>query len=380
MVDIDHGEGGGANNIVFEKDGGFAIKHFEGVQGGKVENSLAQYLLKKKKQNQEREESLRNLYVGITRAKELMYITGTISQGQIKIPEFKASVPLPQDASNFLDWIYIAMAKNVDFVKDYYEETNQEIQGAQEVESKDAKTQCVLDAKEKEELSLYLQKPYAFKESTTSPIWYSVTQINKNSYSEEDDDQSLGSGWFDLEKLFSTQEEKTSPFAGTAYHAVLEHIDYSEETYTKEDIISQMDTMLFNGDITQEQRDLINPQYILDCVNSEYVKRAREQSVYREQQFKLYVPAKEIIYDSTIEDKILVQGTFDLFIPRSDKSKEGILIDYKFSKEDDDTIRETYKKQLNIYARAIKNCMGLDVDKMYIYVLGQNKYIEIYKI
>ncbi len=91
----------------------------------------------------------------------------------------------------------------------------------------------------------------------------------------------------------------------------------------------------------------------------------------------MFVKANEVLTNTTIEDKILVQGTFDLFIPRSDTNKEGTLIDYKYSSEDAQTIRNTYKKQLNLYKRAIENCMGERVDKMYIYVIGQNISIEI---
>ena len=103
---------------------------------------------------------------------------------------------------------------------------------------------------------------------------------------------------------------------------------------------------------------------------------AKKNRCIKEAAFKLYVPMNEVV-ETTIQDKILVQGTFDLFIPRSETNKEGILIDYKYSSANEKEIANTYNKQLKLYKKAIECCYGEKVDRMYIYVLGQNMQIEI---
>ena len=58
------------------------------------------------------------------------------------------------------------------------------------------------------------------------------------------------------------------------------------------------------------------------------------------------------------------------------KNKDNILVDFKYTSESEDEIRETYKKQIELYTKALEICLGEKVDKKYIFVLGSNKVIE----
>ena len=142
------------------------------------------------------------------------------------------------------------------------------------------------------------------------------------------------------------------------------------------DLEDAIEQMVIDGLLTQEQREMVKAQNIMDCLNSSLMQIAKKNRCLREAAFKLFVPMNEIV-DTTIEDKILVQGTFDLFIPRSETNKESILIDYKYSGASEKDIANTYNKQLKLYKKAIESCYLEPVDKMYIYVLGQNMQIEI---
>ncbi|MCR4874759.1 MAG: UvrD-helicase domain-containing protein [Clostridia bacterium] len=382
LIDSAHDENSQSSRskILFNKDYGFAINHFN-KQESFSEGTIITTLLKERKQFSEREEALRGLYVALTRPQEYLFITGTETPKK-DTPLFADYGQGPSDASqakNYYTLLQIASTKLSGFKSKYYEEWDETANSASDNKNDSVlfnPDEMELDDEILGKLNEAIVDDYKYKESTTSPIWYSVTQINKNNTQElnEEDDEPLVVE-YDFEKFFG-EKEKTTPGAGTAYHKVLELIDY-QSAYTLADVEGQIEEMFFRGDLTQEQKDMIVPQNVFDCVNSDLMKKARGTKCYREQPFKLFVKANEVLTNTTIEDKILVQGTFDLFIPRSDTNKEGTLIDYKYSSEDAQTIRNTYKKQLNLYKRAIENCMGERVDKMYIYVIGQNISIEI---
>ena len=66
-----------------------------------------------------------------------------------------------------------------------------------------------------------------------------------------------------------------------------------------------------------------------------------------------------------------------MFINGQGKGGENILVDFKFSKKKKEEIIKRYRKQLDLYAMAIEECMNVKVDKKVIYVLGQNITIEL---
>ena len=77
------------------------------------------------------------------------------------------------------------------------------------------------------------------------------------------------------------------------------------------------------------------------------------------------------------EDKILVQGIIDLYyINKDDKI---VLVDYKtdFIKQgEEQKLIEKYKKQLEIYKKALENSLNKKVDKVIIYSVCLNKEIS----
>ena len=81
--------------------------------------------------------------------------------------------------------------------------------------------------------------------------------------------------------------------------------------------------------------------------------------------------------ESLVDDKIMVIGAFDMFIPASKDNPYNILIDFKCTNESADIIKERYKNQLEIYSMAIERNFGYKVDKKIIYIVGQDIEISI---
>ncbi|MBE5763569.1 MAG: hypothetical protein E7338_05045 [Clostridiales bacterium] len=369
LVDAKHRENTEKEKIIYNKVYGFAIKDYD-EESSTASSSLIYDYLNANSRNTNREEAMRGLYVALTRAQEYLFVTTTSNKD---IAGFNESANEPKDATSYFGLIEYASSVTNGFKEKYCEYvTDLDSDKEDDERGKFNIDEIELDDDFLGKFNKEVVDDYAYKESTITPIWHSVTQINKLPSQElaEDDFNVV----YDFEEFFG-KKEVTNPAAGTAYHRVLELLDFND-TYTLGDVESAIEQMVIDGLLTKEQRDKVDTNNILDCINSPLMQIAKKNRCIKEAAFKLYVPMNEVV-ETTIQDKILVQGTFDLFIPRSETNKEGILIDYKYSSANEKEIANTYNKQLKLYKKAIECCYGEKVDRMYIYVLGQNMQIEI---
>ena len=91
--------------------------------------------------------------------------------------------------------------------------------------------------------------------------------------------------------------------------------------------------------------------------------------------FYIYLTADEI-YGNGIKEKILVQGIIDLYYINA--NNKIVLVDYKtdyvvLGKEQE--LIDKYKKQLEIYKRAIEQSLNSKVEEAYIYSVSLGKEI-----
>jgi len=347
--------------IVSHKEGGFAIAHLQRGDNVSKPSFLREILISAKKK-EEAEENLRGLYVALTRPREYLFITGTTGDN--------LNVKLPQEASCYYDWINYARENDSSFEKMYMDKDEDEnVDDDNNTITRIAKDDLVQDVNFDDKFISKINDEYPHEESTKMPIWYSVTKINKEYPEENSGTVTYYESYYDT--LEDNGPTSTSHFAGTAYHKVLEIINY-KEVFTLQDVEEAIDEMVRDGKLTYDQLEAIDAKDVFDCLNSTFMKNLREFSWQREKAFKLYIPANEA-FATTVKDKVLVQGTFDLFIP-----DKGILVDYKLTQEkDENKIRNTYIKQMNLYKKAIEYCTGDTVNEMYIYVIHQNRVIKI---
>ena len=226
-----------------------------------------------------------------------------------------------------------------------------------------------------------LQMDYAFEPSTTLLVKHTVTAVNNEYYVNLSDSFVKNDAAEVLDAFkdgdFSDEEvagKRNSADEGVAYHRVLECIDYA--CFAQDDVIDQLDAMVEQGLLSQEQRALINPNSILECLQSDVMQQARKYPHYRERQFMLNLPAREFLNIDS-DDKVLLQGTVDLFIQGGGRGGENILVDFKFSHKSQEQVKKRYQRQLDLYAMAIEECLGINVDKKIIFMLGKNKTIEL---
>ena len=103
---------------------------------------------------------------------------------------------------------------------------------------------------------------------------------------------------------------------------------------------------------------------VFDCVET--------SEIMREKEFIYYVPASEIL-DTECEDRILVQGVIDLAMT----GEKTVLVDYKVSGASHETLKKRYKRQLDLYSKALYEATGKYPDKRYIVLLNRCEALEI---
>jgi len=128
--------------------------------------------------------------------------------------------------------------------------------------------------------------------------------------------------------------------------------------------------------LTEEERELIDISLISACLDSEIAALARaaqaEGKCLREQPFMMYKPANEVGDEFTATDKVLVQGVIDLFIG----GEKNVLVDFKYSRLDDETLAKKYKKQLYLYKTAIEGAIDAKIDRILLYSFINKSVVE----
>ncbi|MFI3228975.1 MAG: PD-(D/E)XK nuclease family protein [Bacillota bacterium] len=86
----------------------------------------------------------------------------------------------------------------------------------------------------------------------------------------------------------------------------------------------------------------------------------------------LYKPACELM-DTDCKDKVLVQGIVDLVV----EGEQNILVDYKNTKLTPESAKSRYISQINTYAIAVEELMGIKLDRKVLYLINQNVFVEL---
>ncbi len=294
-------------------------------------------------------EEMRLFYVALTRAKQLMYVTASVSAK--KSAEF-GTVRRIGGASCDLDFISAAVcdgSADVPVIK----------HGAEDFEETVAdKSRRVLPSEPRmvEAIMRGREHVYQYGEATSLAMKYSVSSIDGQ------DDAAI-----------RVYEEAANE--GTAYHKVMQFIDLFAEG--RQAVECELSRMVGENILTEEERACVDAEVIEKCMSSEVIKLAREAALagkcLRERSFMMYKPANEVHEKFTSSDKVLVQGVVDLFIDGGKK----VLVDFKYSRLDDAKLAEKYKNQLYLYKTAIESAITAEIDRTVVYSFRSGSVIDV---
>ncbi|MBR6033527.1 MAG: helicase-exonuclease AddAB subunit AddA [Clostridia bacterium] len=368
--------------ILLHQDLGFGPKYTN--YSRKIEfDTLAREAIKIVSKQESISEEMRVLYVALTRAKEKLIIIGSQNDLDKKLND-KTSIiesldgdKIPSEMikryKTYLDWIELAYLKskkeNKDIMELYVHKQNEFDSKKEENDDAIETISYSVDPVLKEKIKEQIEWNYPRKSLASIPSKSSVTSLKQHD-TETVIECKLEEPEF--EKVGSTI---TGAERGTAMHYVLQRLDLRRD-YTSSELQDFVNELVVKKLLTEQEAKSINLDKINKFLKSDIGKEIKSaQKIYQEKPFYIYIPVSEICEDKSNE-KVLVQGIIDLYY----KNSEGkiTLVDYKTDfVENDNTLIEKYKSQIDIYKRAIEMATNEKVHKCYIYSLYLNKAIEI---
>ena len=180
-----------------------------------------------------------------------------------------------------------------------------------------------------------------------------------------------------IPRFLEEPEVLTGASRGTAYHRVMELLDFSR-TYTEEGLEEEFAQFLKQGKLSQEMAECVRAGDILQVLDSSLGRRlkaaAKAGQLWKEQPFVLGIPAREIYGEEQEEEMVLVQGIIDAYFQEEDGL---VVLDYKTDRVSaPEELTERYHAQLDYYARALEQLTQKKVKEKVIYSFTLGKEIR----
>ncbi len=348
-------------------------------------------------------EELRVLYVALTRAKEKLILTGTMADLEKKMEGYdlvkgrekeELSFARLSRASTYWDWILPALARLTpdvpirvhrmgveDIVR---EEVGEEAAARLKQSVLEAwDTDKVYDEEMRKMLEEQLSFSYAYEGSHLCKIKYTVSELKKRAHlmelaGSEAKEEEFGQEIFEepdvvpLIPRFLRGEEETLTGAGrgTAYHRLLELLDFRKD-YTEQSLGEEIEGLREKGKMTDEMaagiclKDILH--FLGSSVGARMKKCAMEGTLRREQPFVLGV--------EEVGETVLVQGIIDVYFEEPDGL---VVLDYKTDRiRTAEELREKYHAQLDYYGEALERLTEKKVKEKIIYSFFLQEIVEV---
>ncbi|WP_456271859.1 helicase-exonuclease AddAB subunit AddA [Bacillus sp. AK031] len=403
---------------LLDKEYGFSSKYLDPEKRISYP-SLPQLAFKRKKRLETIAEEMRVLYVALTRAKEKLYLLGTVKDAEKAMKQWKSALRhqdwlLPDferaKAMSFMDWIGPALVRHQDcahlnqgaaipafvspeinshpscwkldiYPKSYFLMLGDE-DGAEENEWQEKVKEGLPVEKEsmdKEEITERLNWNYPYAEASVLPSKQSVSEIKR--MFEISDEASSDRMVRKIQKpifrrpKFLQSKKLTPAEIGTAMHMVMQHISFSE--MPDEGSLQQLLEDLQHKELlTKEQAASIDASNILAFFRSDIGSRVLNAAeVHREVPFSMAVPVNEIDPSAASDSEtVLVQGIIDLIF----KDEKGlVLVDYKTDSIHDrykggfdearPILRDRYRVQVGLYTNAVERIWKETINEKYLF-------------
>ena len=388
--------------VVMNNELGIAADYFNYEEMYKRKLPYTGYV-KAANKREHKSEEIRLLYVAATRAKEKLIATASYKfadrdayEAQLSAWADEAGAALPagigDKATCLADWILpVAQRQDTTWRCEDIALTSADY----EVEQPEAEPIEVEDKESvREAVNKILEYCYEYPESGRIPAKTSVTAIKAMA-----DEENIREGHNDTEPVYMASKPdflrgvKTGARIGTAHHQVMAYINLdtlktlSRDKYS-DFIASEIERISAAGQIEPE---IAADKAITDkiCKNiagfftsdmGSAVLSARR--VWRESPFEIEIPATECVegLDARYEgETALLQGIIDLFF--EDNNGDIILVDYKTdqckTEEQQRIIGERYRRQIEMYERAMEKILKRSVKNKYLYLFSAQSVLQL---
>ena len=321
-------------------------------------------------------EELRVLYVAFTRAREKLFLVGTVKNDTALDKNF-ANVKV-QSVDKPMDWL-LMIREDLAQVAD--------INIFKKSEIKFGDVEFVAEIKKAP------PPPEVAEDSPLDkiPAKLSVTELKRRIAEAEEKTARLdefAKKKFDKTKLYrrpnfmQTKKITASEF-GSLMHEVMQHLDLSGKLDV-EDINTQIDSMIAAQIFTDEQGAAVKrraeniAKFFIGNFGQRVINAAE---IYRELPFNHQIDAGTITaienFRNAAGEKLFVQGIIDLLFKDS-VSGDWILLDYKTDRDNsDEYFQREYHDQLRLYAQAIESLTSIKIAEKYLYLLNAGRLVKM---
>lgn len=401
--------------LLFHPATGCASKLYDPETGEHRKTALHE-IVRQEIDLEQTEEAIRTLYVALTRARERLFVTGTLRSKRENALAAAASVNRGSRAAilgcnSYLAWILAAVKEpltrhgvhRASILHFAQEEVTCGVPLARSSETQTKSADTPSDA-------LTARYATAVRQSATYRYPHTAlhglpTKVAASKLRSDLLDVLLDEGHEDeaLDHQIALMESATPSFdallseldrpkptdIGTATHAFLQFCDFSR--LACEGIDAECARLLEHRFIDERTARIIHREQLEAFAKSNLMELIQgAMQIRREQTFSLLLPLSRLTQnknaaDALGEETIFVQGSIDLLLEMSDGKL--ILVDYKTDRISNEErqneallkarMQKRHGEQLSCYAEAVHSLFGRAPDRVYLYSLPLGKAIEM---
>lgn len=397
--------------VVMDIDYGVGMDYVDAVRRVKS-NTLRKAVISKKIQLDNLGEELRVLYVALTRAKEKLYLCGTLDKPEEKLVELSSylwhkEVELPYmdlvHARSYFDFLLPALIRHPMFHTLWAEhgiavpenspikwvDMEYEIITTSDVLNEEVR-EVVEEGLLKRELEEYVPEEemknaileklsYQYSYDNLEKL-YTKTTVSELKMAAMEEKEMPANEMFEthdpklyVPKFAKEEETVTGTTRGSAYHRVLELLDFTKP------LDGQMEELCESGVLTEEYKNAVSYSKLERFWKSALAQRMKsaqeEDRLYREQPFVYGISASRLKDEFPAEETVLIQGIIDVFF---EEDGQIVLLDYKTdSVKKAKELIERYETQLDYYTEAIEKLTGKRVKEKLLYSFALGEVVEV---
>lgn len=382
-----------SSSALFDKECGVGLR-LSDPEKELYSDPVSARLIKLKKAKEERAEDIRVLYVALTRAKDILLLSGCAADPQKKLALAELDIPGDVSASaSYLDMLLPVLGRGrADIVYPDGLKSASAQEGRRRGELMGALENgfdAVSPSPSEDEIKKRLSAVYFDSTEEGGKRKYSVSQLAELERADLHDVPRVLAGSDDGEErienapvfrkrrlpaFLGTEKRLSAAQRGTAYHSVMEHIPFDAGNKSEDDIARFIDGLVERNILSPAEADAVAPERISAFFRSEIGKRAlASPEIYREAPFVF-----KRMYNGR---EILVQGTLDCYFKEGD---EIVIVDYKSDYVDCSDIesayvklKESYIPQLALYKEALERVQGRKVKEAVLYLFSVGAELRI---
>lgn len=385
-------------NVMFSDDGRIGYNLYDPRLIRRYK-TFQQVMLYEEEKSKVRSEEMRLLYVGMTRAKQKLFIN--LKAGEKSLKRAKACIDRIKlssgdisetvcSADMFSDWLWASLVRHKEF-RDILQQRGLDIPEScicfhdklfdtvtaepEELPVREQQTEVHEQASPDPEICREIMQMIGTKYDRSlsdMPAKLSVTQITRK-FKKEDEE-------FDFRlkrpRFISEGSRLSGAERGTAIHTFFQYCDFES---ARSDFKTELERMIGMGYLSRTQSEAVDAEKVRAFFESSLYRRmTAAKNIWREKKFMVAVAHLDI--DNSLMELLkrsdgMIKGIVDMMFEEDDGT---VIVDYKSDRGvTAGELAERYRTQLQLYKSAMELTMKKKIKETYLYSVELKKEIPI---